>query len=99
MNCKFKTEIPTLYILVILLQNNISQPRNAYNNEDNFKYLWLYSHYIYTIHLLNCKKQTLLMFVFFILGNKMASSYNSYMRTKGAPANNKELLALFLNTI
>lgn len=39
------------------------------------------------------------MFVFFILGNKMASSYNSYMRTQGAPANNKELLALFLNTI
>lgn len=30
------------------------------------------------------------MFVF-ILGNKMASSYNSYMRTKGASANNKEL--------
>lgn len=30
------------------------------------------------------------MFVF-ILGNKMASSYNSYMRTKGASANHKEL--------
>lgn len=39
------------------------------------------------------------MFVFFILGNQMASSYNSYMRTKGAQAKNKELIALFLSGI
>lgn len=32
------------------------------------------------------------MFAFFILGNKMGFSYNSYMRTKGALANNKELM-------
>lgn len=50
---------------------------------------------IYTIHLLNYKKQALFMFVF-ILGNKVASSYNSYMRTKGVSANNKELIAYSL---
>lgn len=34
------------------------------------------------------------MFVFLILRKKMSASYNSYVRTKGAQANNKELIAL-----
>lgn len=39
------------------------------------------------------------MFVCLIVRNKMASSYNSYMRTKGAQANNKELIAPLNNFI
>lgn len=34
------------------------------------------------------------MFVFLMLRKKMSASYNSYVRTKGAQANNKELIAL-----
>jgi len=39
------------------------------------------------------------MFVFLILRNKMASSYNSYVRTNDDQANNKEFIALLNNFI